>query len=189
MRHEIPDRVPVMCQLALGHYFLHSGRAPSEIWFDSRSFAGTLADFRCRYGWDGFVLNLPGRPANWRDYLASYRRTPSAEELVWRNGLRTTVPCNDNPHTCTAAGSPLPRADYSRVDAGDPATYRISGYLWNTWHAPSLWDVPADADLTDPAAYPAWFARGLSLARGLCPDASVPVQREPRSRQRDAPCR
>jgi len=22
MRHQMPDRVPVMCQLALGHYFL-----------------------------------------------------------------------------------------------------------------------------------------------------------------------
>ena len=25
MRHGTPDRVPVMCQLALGHYFLHAG--------------------------------------------------------------------------------------------------------------------------------------------------------------------
>ena len=38
MRHEIPDRVPVMCQLALGHYFLHSGHAPADIWFDSEVF-------------------------------------------------------------------------------------------------------------------------------------------------------
>ena len=35
MRHGIPDRVPVMCQLALGHYFLHSRPRPAEIWFDS----------------------------------------------------------------------------------------------------------------------------------------------------------
>ena len=35
MVHELPDRVPVMCQLALGHYFLYSQFKPVDIWFDS----------------------------------------------------------------------------------------------------------------------------------------------------------
>ena len=34
MRHREPDRVPVMCQLSLGHYFLHAGLAPEEIWHE-----------------------------------------------------------------------------------------------------------------------------------------------------------
>jgi len=32
MRLGQPDRVPVMCQLAIGHYFLHSGLDPIDIW-------------------------------------------------------------------------------------------------------------------------------------------------------------
>ncbi len=35
---------------------------------------------------------------------------------------------------------------------------------------------PADADLADAAAYPAWMTRGLKLARASCPDASVHVE-------------
>ena len=69
MNHEMPDRVPVMCQLALGHYFLNSTAKPSDIWFDSEVFVRTLVDFQQRYRFDGLLINLPGRPANWRDYL------------------------------------------------------------------------------------------------------------------------
>jgi hypothetical protein len=176
MRHKSFDRVPVMCQLALGHYFLNSGRPPSEIWFDSRSFVETLAEFSSRYGHDGFLLNLPGRPADWRNYLASYERTADGERLFWRNGLMTVVSCDDNPHTYTGDGGLLPRADAVRVEPDDPATYRVPGYLWNVWHAASLWDIPADADLTDPASYPAWYCGPLRHARELCPDASIHVE-------------
>ncbi|MCH5373504.1 MAG: hypothetical protein JJ992_05975, partial [Planctomycetes bacterium] len=70
MRHETPDRVPVMCQIALGHYFLHSVRRPPEIWFDTDSFIDTLLEFQQRYRFDGILLNLPGRPADWLEYVA-----------------------------------------------------------------------------------------------------------------------
>ena len=36
MRLGEPDRVPVMCQLAIGHYFLHSGLDPIDIWYSGR---------------------------------------------------------------------------------------------------------------------------------------------------------
>lgn len=39
----LPDRVPVMCQLALGHYFLNAGGDAIEIWYDSRAFGDALA--------------------------------------------------------------------------------------------------------------------------------------------------
>ena len=42
MTHQTPDRVPVMCQLALGPYFLNSPYIPSEIWFDPDTFVRTL---------------------------------------------------------------------------------------------------------------------------------------------------
>jgi len=176
MRHETPDRVPVMCQLALGHYFLHGEARPSDVWFDSDVFVRTLIDFQQRYGLDGFLINLPGRPANWRDYLADDRREGDKERLTWRSGLVTVVPPDDNAHTFPADGGELPRADCTRVDPDDPATYRTAGYLWNTWHAPSLFDVPEHADLTDPAAYPEWFSRGLRLARESCTDVSVHIE-------------
>lgn len=173
MRHETPDRVPVMCQLALGHYFLHSDHKPADIWFDSDVLAETFIEFQRRYRFDGFLVNVPGRPPDWRQYLADRRDSNGGERLVWQNGLETASVADDNAHTFLADDLPLPRADYSIVDPADPATYRISGYVWNTWHAPDLWDIPADADLTDPSAYPDWFTRGLRKARQDAPDVSI----------------
>jgi len=176
MTHQIPDRVPVMCQLALGHYFINSQNSPSDIWFDSPTFAKTLADFRQRYRFDGFLINLPGRPANWKDYLASCQTSAGGEYLIWKTGLETRIPPDDNPHTFLPDRKPLPRADFKTVDLDDPATFRIPGYVWNTWHAPTLWDIPDNADLADKAAYPDWFTQGLRIARKLCPDASVHIE-------------
>lgn len=173
MRHEPPDRVPVMCQLALGHYFIHGQYAPADIWFDSETFVRVLEQFARTYRFDGFLINLPGRPTNWRDYLKDSQATERGTELLWNNGLKTEFPVDDNPHTFSPDGQPLLRADYHHVDTGDPAIFRIKGYVWNTWHAPTLWDIPADADLADVSVYPEWFGRGLRLARNTCPDLSV----------------
>ncbi len=176
MRHEIPDRVPVMCQLALGHFFVHSAHVPADIWFDSDVFVRTLREFQQRYRFDGFLINLPGRPPDWKRFLTDQRYANDQTALTWQAGWVTTFPADDNPHTTRADGGDLPRADVTQVDPRDPATYRLPGYLWNIWHAPSLFDIPADADLTDPAAYPVWLTRGLRLARAACPDVSVHVE-------------
>jgi len=176
MTHEVPDRVPVMCQLALGHYFLFSGFDPVAIWFDSETLARALEELRHRYGFDGVLVNLPGRPPQWRDYLAVDEKTGSGRRLTWKSGLQTRVPPDDNPQTYAPGGGALSRADYTTVDVDDPATYRLAGYVWNTWHAPSLWDIPANADLKDSAVYPEWFTASLRSARALCPDASVHVE-------------
>jgi hypothetical protein len=176
MRHETVDRVPVMCQLALGHYFLHSGRRPSDIWFDTPTFIEALADFQRRYGFDGFLINLPGGPANWRDYLETVELRDGGERLTWRSGLGTIVPPNDNPHTFLPGHEDLPRADYNSVDPDDPGTYRLPGYVWNTWHAPTLWEIPDDADLARPSTYPDWLTGGLRQARAACPDVSVHME-------------
>jgi uroporphyrinogen-III decarboxylase len=176
MRHEVPDRVPVMCQLALGHFFLHSDRSPADIWFDSEVFVRTLAKFQQRYRFDGFLINLPGRPPDWQRYLAERREQNGRCVLVWRSGMVTTFPADDNPHTTLADGGELPRAEVMQIDPEDPATYHLPGYLWNTWHAPSLFDIAIEADLTDPAAYPDWLTAAARLAREACPDVSVHVE-------------
>lgn len=173
MTHETPDRVPVMCQLALGHYFLNCDDRPSDIWFDSEVLARALVQLMQTYGFDGTLVNLPGRPPDWKERLQSYEQRDHSEQLLWKSGLETVVPSDDNPHTVQHGQRPLERADYSRVDVNDPGTYRISGYLWNIWHAPELWDIDTQADLSEPAVYPPWFTRGLREVQRLAPDFSV----------------
>jgi uroporphyrinogen-III decarboxylase len=202
MNHEEPDRVPVMCQLALGHYFLHCEAAPSEIWCDSETFAAALVALQQRYGFDGILVNLPGRPPDWRNRIESYRRDGSEEYIRWRNpagtpklasqlegktaslredgrpdaGPVTVFPPDDNPQTHLADGGRLPRASYASFALHDPATLRLGGYVWNTWHAPDLWDIALDADLSDPAAYPGWFTGALEAVQRHAAGVSVHVE-------------
>ncbi len=173
MNHEPPDRVPVMCQLALGHYFLNCDHRPSDIWFDSDVLGRVLAELMQTYEFDGTLVNLPGRPPDWQERLQSYEQNDHEERLLWLSGLETVVPSNDNPHTHQNGQRPLERADYNHVDVNDPGTYRINGYLWNIWHAPELWDIDNQADLSDPAVYPPWFTQAVRRVQQLAPESSV----------------
>jgi len=173
MNHDTPDRVPVMCQLALGHYFLHCDSKPSDIWFDSEAFAAALVQLQGRYGFDGILVNLPGRPPDWKSRIESYESVPEKESIRWNSGLETTIPANDNPQTFLPDGTSLPRADYTSVDMKDPAVQRLGGYVWNTWHIPELWDIDPQADLSDPAAYPDWFTSTLRSVQQKVSSVSV----------------
>ncbi len=173
MNHQTPDRIPVVCQLALGHYFLHCESKPSEIWFDSETFAAALVKLQRRYGFDGILVNLPGRPPNWRSRIASHQSTSEKELIRWESGPQTTIPADDNPQTFLTDGASLPRVDYSSIDMQDPSVLRAPGYVWNTWHIPELWGIAPEADLSDPAAYPDWFTSTLRAVRQEAPDVSV----------------
>jgi len=173
MNHQQPDRVPVMCQLALGHYFLYCNYKPSKIWFDGEVFAMALVERQQAYGFDGILLNLPGRPPDWTNTLACREQINGHEHLRWKSGLETIFAADDNPQTYLPGHKPLTRADYTSVEVDDPATYRVPGYVWNTWHAPELWGIDPQAELSDPAVYPAWFTKTLITVQQLAPEVSI----------------
>ena len=177
MGHQAPNRVPVMCQLALGHYFLHCKARPSDIWFDSDAFAAALVELQRRYRFDGILVNIPGRPPDWRSEIASLRKIEGREHLRWKSGYETVVPPDDNPQTFGPDGARLARADYRMIDLETQNVASLpAGYVWNTWHMPELWGIEPDADLSDPAAYPKWFTGTLERVQQLAPDASVHVE-------------
>jgi hypothetical protein len=100
----LPDRVPVMCQLSLGHYFLHAGLNAIDVWHDTTAFGDALLTLQRRYGFDGILVNLPGRDPRWRDAIAGTWRCGPDEVLTWRNGAETIVPPDDNPRVRRAGG-------------------------------------------------------------------------------------
>ena len=118
MQHQLPDRVPVMCQLALGHYFLNTGLPPHRIWFTSEGFAEALVMLQQRYRFDGILINLPGRPPDLLDQVRSIEETADGEKLTWANGDVTLVPWDDNaqlyPAQSTAGAAGGFRNDRSR---------------------------------------------------------------------------
>jgi hypothetical protein len=100
-----PDRVPVMCQLSIGHYFLNSGIPALDLWFNSESFAEALVRLQQRYGFDGILVNLPGRDPDWRKDVLEIDEGGEQTTIRWRNGAYTQIPANDNPHYYQASGS------------------------------------------------------------------------------------
>jgi MtaA/CmuA family methyltransferase len=96
MNRELPDRVPVMCQLSIGHYLLNTGVSPSRLWFTSEGFAEALITLCKRYQFDGILINLPGRDPNWLHHVTRIEeRQDGSERVYWKNGDVTECPKDD----------------------------------------------------------------------------------------------
>lgn len=137
MSRAIPDRVPVMCQLALGHYFLHAGLSPFDIWFTNDGFAEALLRLRERYRFDGILVNLPGRDPEIRRRVDRIDRGEKVDTIVWRNGGTTRLPHDDNAHYTPPPGSRpvpgFPEIDPDRLYYVEPwdATGVSYPYCWD----------------------------------------------------------
>jgi len=124
MRHQPVDRVPVMCQLAIGHYLLNTEVAPADLWFTSEGFARAavaMADF---YGFDGVLINLPGRDPQWMRHVAHIDTAADGGQTVFfSNGDTARCPPDDNVHHLPAGGRRPPtiaEVDPGRVYYDDP---------------------------------------------------------------------
>jgi hypothetical protein len=163
MQHQLPDRVPVMCQLALGHYFLNAGLPPHRIWFTSEGFAEALARMQRRYRFDGILINLPGRPPDLLREVASIEKTGAGERLTWRNGDVTLVPWDDNPHHLPANQDRPARADFADIDPDHlDGLDRWVDYIWNVYHVPWLVGKSKPGPL---AEVPDYFLRTIDLVK------------------------
>ncbi|HML22866.1 MAG TPA: uroporphyrinogen decarboxylase family protein [Aggregatilinea sp.] len=171
MRHEIPDRVPLMCQLALGHYFLNTPLRPHEIWFTSEGFAEALVMLQQRYRFDGILVNVPGRDPNWRADVAEITSDDDGEWVRWKSGDVTLLPWDDNaqhrpahPETARPTFETFdPDRDFDRLDDWVM-------YTWGVYHTPVL-RGKAPGLLLEP---PDYFFRTLDLVREKAgPDVSL----------------
>jgi hypothetical protein len=128
MRLGRPDRVPVMCQLSLGHYFLHSGVAPFDVWYRSEGFAEALIRLRARYRFDGILINMPGRPPDIERFITRVERNDRAETIHWRNGGYSVLPRDD----CAHYYHPDGRRFFARFEDLDPdKLYYVEP--WDVW--------------------------------------------------------
>ena len=158
MRHQPVARVPVMCQLALGHYFLQSGHDPVAIWHDSTSFVDALLVLQQRYGFDGVLINLPGRDPDWRSKVSRIERPGAEQHVIWQSGRITVVPSDDNAHVYDAELNPRQPPDFEDVD---PDTlYYVESY--------------ENAGLVSYRdGFPPWHYDTIRMMRERAPDVSV----------------
>lgn len=102
MRHQLPDRVPVMCQLSIGHYILNCGYPGYEVWHSSEALADCFVMLARKYRFDGILINLPGRPENWKknvERIVVSEKSDGEDLVYWKNypGV-TKCPHDDNAH-------------------------------------------------------------------------------------------
>ena len=152
-----PDRVPVMCQLTLGHYFLNTGLPAPEIWHDSDVFACALVMLQRRYGFDGILVNLPGRDPAWRDAIADIEERDGRTRIRWREGAVTVVPRDDNPRV-----------------VGEDGHKRQSPALADLDPRRLFYVEPHDRlGVAMQSEFPAWQFDTLARVRALAPDVSL----------------
>ncbi len=172
MRGGTPDRVPVMCQLALGHYFVQCRSSAVDIWHDSEAFADALVALRAAYHFDGILVNLPGRDPNWRRHIAEVRTGTDERSIVWSNGWITRAADADNPHVYLPDG--VNRARFSLSDVDPERLCYVEPHDLAGVTYPLRWgfgDEPAP--VSGSAIFPPWHWRTLELVRARCPDVSV----------------
>ena len=175
MRHRVPDRVPVMCQLSIGHYNLNAGYKPHKIWYDTEAFADATVKLARRYGFDGTLVVLTGRPHDYLDQVDSIHEESEGEWIRWKDGDRTFLPWDDMPHHFPADFSKPTRAVFEDFDP-DRDIHSIDGYLGHIWNA--LYHIQSlpEKDYGGPllgGRIPDYFFRAFDAVRSRCPDLSI----------------
>ncbi len=124
MRHEPVDRVPVMCQLAIGHYLLNTDVSPVDLWFTSAGFARALVELQRRYRFDGILINLLGTDPDWMRWVERIETHQDGSQTVhYRGGATARCPADDNVHHVRPGGDRRPtleEVDPERLYYDDP---------------------------------------------------------------------
>jgi uroporphyrinogen-III decarboxylase len=167
MQHREPDRVPVMCQLSIGHYNLNGGYKPHQIWYETEAFADASVRLARPYAFDGILVVLPGRPPDYLNVVSALREDADGEWITWRNGDRTFLPWDDMPHYYPVDKRRPERADFAAFDPDRDLAFvdQYTGYLWNAlFH---IQDVPGkqDAGLLRPGSIPDYLFRAFDLVK------------------------
>jgi hypothetical protein len=153
MRLGEPDRVPVMCQLALGHYFLNAGLDALDIWHSTDAFAEALVRLQQRYRFDGILVNLPGRDPRWRERVDRVESRGGARVVSWRNGWHTVAPPDDNPHVFRSDGT-RHHPSFDQIDPGR-LFYVEPHDLLGLTH-PQSWDLDGTPAQPGEGFFPPW---------------------------------
>ncbi len=158
MSHRATDRVPVFCQLALGHYMLRGGRDPYRVWYSPDDFTDLLVEFAKKYRFDGILVNIPGRPQNWESMIASVERRPGETKLTWEGGGHSLCPDGDNAHYFGAGRLPsLDEVDPSSLFYIEPHSIAQVSY-------PYSFDFAPPASPTVASFFPDYYLDTLTLA-------------------------
>lgn len=163
MQHREPDRVPVQCQLSMGHFMLNTPYEPHELWYETEAFADALVTLARRYNFDGFIVLLgPGRPENYlQDNVVSRQDEDDGYWLTWKNGDRTWFVWDDFPVHYPADESKPQRANFETFNPDKDMDFidDYLGYTWNVRH--HIQEIPNKGykGILTPDRIPGYYSR------------------------------
>lgn len=108
MRGGTPDRVPVMCQLSIGHMLLQLGVSPVDFWHDPEVYTDGLVKLRSLYDFDGILVSLHGHDPYWRTSISSVQASEEGDLVVFADGRRMLYPPDDLPRPRRRGSSTAP---------------------------------------------------------------------------------
>jgi uroporphyrinogen-III decarboxylase len=97
MDMEEPDRVPVMCQMSIGHMLFQTRYDPVEFWSSAELFAEGLMALRKLYEFDGILISLHGHSPDWKKNIIEMRSEDVGIMVSWKNGDKALFPPDDLP--------------------------------------------------------------------------------------------
>ena len=112
-----PDRIPVMCQLSIGHMLVQLGCSPVEFWHDPEIFVDGLVKLRARYDFDGILVSLHGHDPAWRIKIATRQPSDDGEVVTFSTGSVMIYPPDDLPRPANlSARSSIARSSLETKD-------------------------------------------------------------------------
>ncbi|MEJ5306088.1 MAG: uroporphyrinogen decarboxylase family protein [Ignavibacteria bacterium] len=97
MNFEYPDRVPVMCQMSIGHMLQQlKDISPVDFWFDAETFANGLICLRELYQFDGILVSLHGHFKTWKE-IYNQREIKEDREIVYLDDRKLIFTDEDLP--------------------------------------------------------------------------------------------
>jgi len=138
-----PDRVPVMCQLSIGHMLLQLGIQPVEFWHDPEIFADGLVKLRAEYDFDGILVSLHGHNPEWRTEITRREPWEEGEAVTFKDGHVMLYPPDDLPRPPTASlGKSIAISGFDMRDLPQTLGYiPVSGGLHFQIHPDHKFDI------------------------------------------------
>lgn len=123
----VPDRVPVMCQLAIGHTLLKSGLHPVDFFLSNETYAAGLLAMRELYNFDGVLIHKPGREPGFMEIATSIDRQMDPPTIFLND--RSRVECRHNDDPCYRFSADFERPDVRDLEPEDPLGWAPESFV------------------------------------------------------------
>ncbi len=149
-----PERVPTMCQLAIGHTLLQSGIHGVDYFLSNEAYTEGLLKMRELYDFDGILLHKPGRDPEFGGLIDRIDRDADEPTIYLKDGRRVECMRDDDPYYRTDGDKIHP--EISSLNPNDPFDWAGDSFMHWCYHKGSY-------PCTDPDGFPDHYFEAIDL--------------------------